>query len=62
MNIPNLKHFRRKVIARAKRHIKKVSQLEYEKGDIDFVDERVKPKSVKKEKSFFDFLFSFISK
>lgn len=60
MNIPNLKHIRRRVFARVRRHIKKVSQLEYEKGDIDFVDERIKPKPQKKEKSFFDSLFNFL--
>lgn len=59
MNIPNLKHFRRRVFARVRRHIKKVSQLEYEKGDIDFVDERTKIDPPKKKKSFFDFLFNF---
>lgn len=59
MNIPNLKHFRRKVIVRVKKHIKKLSKVEYEKGDIDFVDERIKTKPPKKEKSFFDFLFNF---
>ncbi|WP_415396153.1 hypothetical protein [Sulfurimonas sp. CS5] len=42
---------------KAKHHIKKVSNIIYEKGDPDFVDERKKTKPEKKEESFFDFLF-----
>ena len=57
MNIPNIKHMSHKIVEKAKRHVKKVSKLVYEKGDIDFVDERKKPEPQKKE-SFFDFLFN----
>ena len=41
-----------------KKHIKKVSQREVEKGDPDFVDERKTPYTPKKKGSFFDELFS----
>jgi len=39
-----------------KKHIKKVSQDQFEKGDPDFVDERTSEYIPKKKKSFFDFL------
>lgn len=58
MNIPNIKHFSRKVIKHAKHHVKKISQTIYEKGDPNFVDERKKSQSPKEE-SFFDSLFNF---
>jgi len=62
MNIPNLKHFRHIIIKKTKHHIKKISKLEFEKGDPDFVDERIKPEQPKEEKSFFDSLFNFWKK
>jgi len=40
------------------KHIKKVSQREFEKGDPDFVDERTSTYEPKKKGSFFDDLFS----
>ena len=40
------------------KHIKKVSQREFEKGDSDFVDERILVYSPKKKGSFFDNFFS----
>lgn len=62
MNIPNLKHFSRKVVKKVKEHVEKASKVEYEKGDPDFVDERKKCELPKKEESFFDFLFNFWTK
>lgn len=62
MNIPNLKHFSRKIIKKTKHHIEKISKFEFEKGDPDFVDERKKPASPKEEESFFDFLFNLLRK
>ncbi len=41
-----------------KKHIQRVSKREFEKGDPDFVDERVKSYTPKKKGSFFDDLFS----
>jgi len=61
MNIPNVKHFRHKVIERAKHHIQKVSELIYENGDPDFVDERKEPEEPKEE-SFFESLWNFFKK
>ena len=52
MNIPNIKHISRRVKERAKHHVKKVSQVIYEEGDPDFVDERKTAESTKEEKSF----------
>lgn len=40
-----------------KKHIKKVSQDVFEKGDPDFVDERHLDEKPKDKKSFFDSLF-----
>ncbi|QOP46582.1 hypothetical protein [Sulfurimonas paralvinellae] len=40
------------------KHVKKVSQREFEKGDPDFVDERTSSYTPKKKGSFFDELFS----
>ncbi len=40
------------------KHIKKVSQREFEKGDPDFVDERKSNYTPKKKGSFFDNFFS----
>ena len=62
MNIPNVKHFRHKVVAKVKKHVKKLSKAVYEKGDPDFVDERKKSDLPEKEESFFDFLFNFGAK
>jgi len=42
-----------------KKHIKKISQDQFEKGDPDFIDERVgEEDSTKERKSFFKSLFS----
>ena len=41
-----------------KKHIQRVSQREFEKGDPDFVDERTEAYTPKKKGSFFDNLFS----
>ncbi len=43
---------------KAPKHIKRVSQREFEKGDPDFVDERTSTYSPKKKGSFFDNFFS----
>lgn len=59
MNVPNLKHFGRKVVEKVRKHIEKVSKRQYEKGDPDFVDERTKCELPKKEESFFDSLLNF---
>jgi hypothetical protein len=40
------------------KHIKKVSQREFEKGDPDFVDERISTDEPKRKGSFFENLFS----
>ncbi|WP_297484885.1 hypothetical protein [Sulfurimonas sp.] len=40
------------------KHVKRVSQREFEKGDPDFVDERTATYTPKKKGSFFDDLFS----
>ncbi len=40
------------------KHIKKVSQREFEKGDPNFVDERTSNYAPKKKGSFFDNFFS----
>jgi len=40
------------------KHVKRVSQREFEKGDPDFVDERTSKYMPKKKESFFDKLFS----
>ncbi|MDQ7043287.1 MAG: hypothetical protein Q9M34_07115 [Sulfurimonas sp.] len=58
MNVPNIKHIGHRVIKKVKLHVQKVSKYIYEDGDPDFVDERIEPKESKKEKSFFDFLFT----
>ncbi len=39
-----------------KKHIQRVSQREFEKGDPDFVDERTSAYKPKKEESFLDTL------
>ena len=39
--------------SRPKKHIAKVSQEQFEKGDPDFVDERIAPYVAKEKKSFF---------
>ena len=44
--------------AKPKKHIKRVSQREFEKGDPDFVDERTSKYTPKKKGSFFDNFFS----
>jgi len=62
MNIPNVKHFQRKVVDKVKHHVAKASKVLYEKGDPDFVDERKEPKLEKEEESFFDSLFKFWTK
>ena len=41
---------------RPKKHIQRVSQKEFEKGDPDFIDERTTPYETKKKSSFFDAL------
>jgi len=41
-----------------KKSIKRVSQSQFEKGDPDFVDERIKTNKAKNEKSFLESLFS----
>ena len=46
------------VETKPKKHIKKISQREFEKGDPDFVDERTKAYRPKKKGSFFDNFFS----
>ncbi|MEN4053408.1 MULTISPECIES: hypothetical protein [Sulfurimonas] len=46
------------VETKPKKHIKKVSQREFEKGDPDFVDEGIEAYTPKKKGSFFDNLFS----
>ena len=51
MNIPNIKHLSHRIIRRARHHIEKVSKTLYEKGDPDFVDERIKPELEKEEES-----------
>ncbi len=43
--------------SRPKKHIKKPSKNMLEKGDPDFVDERISANEQKKEESFFDKLF-----
>ncbi len=40
-----------------KKHIQRISQKEFEKGDPDFIDERNSPYEPKKEESIFSFLF-----
>ena len=40
-----------------KKHIKRVSQDEFEKGDPDFIDERIVEDESKKKESFFSSLF-----
>ncbi len=40
------------------KHVQRVSQREFEKGDPDFVDERTSKYIPKKKGSFFDDLFS----
>jgi len=40
--------------SKPKKHIKKVSQREFEKGDPDFIDERTSSYETKKKSSFFD--------
>ncbi|MBC8237863.1 MAG: hypothetical protein H8E76_06505 [Helicobacteraceae bacterium] len=61
MNIPNIKHFRSNILLKEedepKKHIQKLSDTKYEQGDPNFVDERIKPKPPKKEKSFLSSLF-----
>ena len=41
---------------RPKKHIKRVSQREFEKGDPDFIDERTSSYEPKKKESFLDSL------
>ena len=59
MNIPNIKHFRTHNFEKEKphKHVKKLPDNEYEKGDPNFVDERTKCELPKKEKSFLSSLF-----
>ena len=59
MNIPNIKHFRTHNFEKeeAHKHIKKLPNSEYKKGDPNFVDERTKCELPKKEKSFLSSLF-----
>ncbi len=40
-----------------KKHIKRVSQEQFEKGDPDFIDERISFYESKKKESFFSSLF-----
>ncbi len=42
---------------RAQKSIKRVSQEEFEKGDPDFIDERISEYIPKKKESFFDSMF-----
>ena len=42
---------------REKKHVERVSQELFEKGDPDFIDERVSPYETKKKTSFFSVLF-----
>ena len=58
MNIPNIKHFRTNILVKEEeKHIEKVPDVEYEKGDPTFVDERTKCTLPKKKKSFLASLF-----
>ena len=60
MNIPNIKHLRKTTLIKEeepKKHIKKLPEAEYEEGDPNFVDERIKSELPKKEKSFLSSLF-----
>ncbi len=43
---------------KAPKHVQRVSQREFEKGDPDFVDERTSKYTPKKKGSFFDKFFS----
>jgi len=45
---------------RPKKSIKRVSQAQFEKGDANFVDERIELREPKKEASFFSSLFSWL--
>ncbi|MDF1874840.1 hypothetical protein JHD48_03705 [Sulfurimonas sp. SAG-AH-194-I05] len=40
-----------------KKHIQRVSQKEFEKGDPDFIDERISTYTEKKKETFFSSLF-----
>jgi len=40
-----------------KKHIQRVSQREFEKGDPDFIDERISEYEPKKKETFFSSLF-----
>lgn len=40
-----------------KKHVKRVSQSQFEKGDPDFVDERMTSYEAKRKESFFSSLF-----
>ena len=40
-----------------KKHIQRVSQKEFEKGDPDFIDERISEYIPKKQETFFSSLF-----
>ena len=41
-----------------KKHVARVSQSEFEKGDPNFIDERISENKIKKKESFFFNLFS----
>lgn len=60
MNIPNIVHFRSHTFDKEDKphkHIKRISQAEFEKGDPDFVDERTKCDLPKKKETFLSSLF-----
>lgn len=59
MHIPNIIHFRTNIFVKEepKKHIVKLPETKYEKGDPDFIDERTKCELPKREKSFLSSLF-----
>ncbi|MDQ7060449.1 MAG: hypothetical protein Q9M43_04715 [Sulfurimonas sp.] len=44
-------------VDKAKKHIKRISDAEFEKGDPDFIDERTSHYHPKKKETFFSSLF-----
>jgi len=42
---------------KVKKHIVRVSQEEFEKGDPDFIDERIVPYKSREKKTFLSYLF-----